>query len=120
MANDIQGVIDNTTIPSGVSTRLGGSYETQQDTFSDMITLALLILMLVYITMASQFESFSKPFIIMMSIPFAITGTIVALLITGTNLDMMGALGLILLIGIVVKNGIVLVDYINLMRDRFY
>ena len=120
LAKDIQGVIDQTNIPLGISTRLGGSYETQQDTFKDMITLALLIMMLVYIVMASQFESFSKPFIIMMSIPFAITGTILALLITGATLDMMGALGLILLIGIVVKNGIVLVDYINLMRDRGY
>ena len=120
LAKDIQGVIDQTTIPLGISTRLGGSYETQQDTFKDMVTLALLIMMLVYIVMASQFESFSKPFIIMMSIPFAITGTILALLVTGATLDMMGALGLILLIGIVVKNGIVLVDYINLMRDRGY
>lgn len=120
LAKDIQGVIDQTNIPLGISTRLGGSYENQQDTFKDMITLALLIMMLVYIVMASQFESFSKPFIIMMSIPFAITGTILALLVTGATLDMMGALGLILLIGIVVKNGIVLVDYINLMRDRGY
>ena len=120
LAKDIQGVIDQTNIPLGISTRLGGSYETQQDTFKDMVTLALLIMMLVYIVMASQFESFSKPFIIMMSIPFAITGTILALLVTGATLDMMGALGLILLIGIVVKNGIVLVDYINLMRDRGY
>ncbi len=120
LAEDIQGVIDNTTIPLGVTTHLGGSYEDQQETFSDMIILAALIIMLVYIVMASQFESFSKPFIIMMSIPFAITGTIIALLVTNTTLDMMGALGLILLIGIVVKNGIVLVDYINLMRDRGY
>ena len=56
----------------------------------------------------------------MMSIPFALTGVILALLVTGTNLDMIGALGIILLIGIVVKNGIVLVDYINLMRERDY
>lgn len=70
--------------------------------------------------MASQFESFSKPFIIMMAIPFAISGAIFALLISGTSLNMIGALGVVLLAGIVVKNGIVLVDYINLMRDRGY
>jgi len=70
--------------------------------------------------MASQFESFSKPFIIMMSIPFAVSGVILALLITGITLNVVGALGVILLVGIVVKNGIVLVDYINLMRDRGY
>jgi HAE1 family hydrophobic/amphiphilic exporter-1 len=75
-------------------------------------------MMLVYIVMASQFESFSKPFIIMFSIPFAISGVVLMMFFTGNNLDMIGALGLILLIGIVVKNGIVLVDYINLMRER--
>jgi len=73
---------------------------------------------LVYIVMAAQFESFSKPFYIMFSIPFALSGVIFALWITGRSLDMIGALGLVLLIGIVVKNGIVLVDYINLMRER--
>jgi HAE1 family hydrophobic/amphiphilic exporter-1 len=70
--------------------------------------------------MASQFESFSKPFIIMMSVPFAISGVILALFITGISLDMIGALGAIMLVGIVVKNGIVLVDFTNLMRDRGY
>ena len=78
----------------------------------------MLILMLVYIVMASQFESFSKPFIIMMAIPFAMTGVVLALLLTGMSLDMVGTLGVVLLIGIVVKNGIVLIDYINLMRER--
>ena len=79
-----------------------------------------LIILLVYVVMASQFESFSKPAIILLSIPFAITGVILALWITGTTLDMIAALGMVMLIGIVVKNGIVLVDYINLMRDRGY
>jgi HAE1 family hydrophobic/amphiphilic exporter-1 len=120
LAKEIQTEIDKTDIPQGVLVTIGGAYEDQQETFGDMITLALLIVLLVYIVMASQFESLSKPFIIMMAIPFAITGVIAALLITGTSLDMIGALGVILLIGIVVKNGIVLVDYINLMRDRGY
>ena len=83
-----------------------------------MGTLMLLIIMLVYIVMASQFESFAKPAIIMFAIPFALTGVIAALLITGITLDIIGALGIIMLVGIVVKNGIVLVDYINLLRDR--
>ena len=67
--------------------------------------------------MASQFESLSKPAIIIMSVPFALSGVILALWVTGINLDMIGALD-VMLVGIVVKNGIVLVDYINLMRDR--
>ena len=116
----VEEVMSTVDVPAGVVTSIAGTYEDQQETFGDMITLFLLIAMLVYIVMASQFESFSKPFIIMMSIPFAITGVIIALLITGTTLDMIGALGIILLVGIVVKNGIVLVDYTNLMRDRGY
>uniref|UniRef100_UPI0025B9BD78 efflux RND transporter permease subunit n=1 Tax=Marinilabilia sp. TaxID=2021252 RepID=UPI0025B9BD78 len=86
----------------------------------DIGLLLALIVMLVYIVMASQFESMSKPFIIMMSVPFAISGVVLALFVTGVSLDMIGALGVVMLVGIVVKNGIVLVDYINLMRDRGY
>ncbi len=118
MAASIQKVLDDMDIPQGVHVDIAGNYEDQQESFADMGVLALLIIILVYIVMASQFESFSKPFIIMMSIPFAITGVVLALLISGQTLDMVGALGVILLIGIVVKNGIVLVDYINLMRER--
>lgn len=107
-------------IPNGITYRLAGDYEEQQESFADMAMLLLLIIMLVYIVMASQFESFSKPAIIMFSVPFAFTGVILALWISGVTLDMIGALGCIMLVGIVVKNGIVLVDYINLMRDRGY
>ncbi|MBO7465376.1 MAG: efflux RND transporter permease subunit, partial [Bacteroidales bacterium] len=118
LANSVQNELDQMNIPQGIHVALGGSYEDQQKTFKDMGLLAMLILMLVYVLMASQFESFSKPFIIMMSIPFALTGVVIALLVTGQNLDMVGSLGVVLLIGIVVKNGIVLIDYINLMRER--
>lgn len=120
LATDVQSVMKNIEIPQGVSVRLAGDYEEQQDTFADMGLLLLLIVLLVYIVMASQFESFAKPTIIMMSVPFAIIGVILSLWITGTSLDMIGALGVIMLVGIVVKNGIVLVDYTNLMRDRGY
>ena len=82
--------------------------------------LLVVSLILVFIVMASQFESFIMPFVIMFSIPFAFTGVILALIFTGTTLSLIAALGAVLLVGIVVKNGIVLVDYINLMRDRDY
>lgn len=118
VASDVQKQVDKTGIPNSINVSLAGSYEDQQQSTKDMGTLAILIIMLVYIVMASQFESFSKPFIIMMSIPFALTGVVLALTITGSSLDMVGTLGVVLLIGIVVKNGIVLVDYINLMRER--
>ncbi len=120
LAVQIQKEIDKLGAPNGITVRLGGSYEDQQETFGDMGMLLALIVLLVYIVMASQFESFNKPAIIMTSIPFAVTGVIFALWMTGTSLDMIGALGFIMLVGIVVKNGIVLVDYINLMRDRGY
>ena len=85
-----------------------------------LVLLAVLIVLLVYIVMASQFESLRMPAIIMFSVPFALSGVVIALWIAGRSLDMVGALGVVLLIGIVVKNGIVLVDYINLMRERGY
>lgn len=113
-------VVPQLELPVGYSTHIGGNYETQQDTFRDMILLAAMIILLVYIVMASQFESLRMPGIIMFTIPFALSGVIIALWITGRSLDMIGALGLVLLVGIVVKNGIVLVDYINLMRERGY
>lgn len=118
LAVQIKDAMKTTEVPQGITIRIAGQYEDQQETFADMGLLMLLIVLLVYIVMASQFESFKKPLIIMMAVPFAITGVIVALLITGTTLDMIGALGMVMLIGIVVKNGIVLVDYTNLMRDR--
>ena len=113
-------VVPQLDLPVGYSTHIGGNYETQQDTFHDMILLGMLIILLVYIVMASQFESLKMPGIIMFTVPFALSGVIIALWLTGRSLDMIGALGLVLLVGIVVKNGIVLVDYINLMRERGY
>lgn len=111
-------VLPKLDIPQGVVVRVAGDYEDQQDTFADMTMLGILIIMLVYIVMASQFESLKRPFVIMFTIPFALSGVILALWITHRSLDMIGALGLVMLVGIVVKNGIVLIDYIDLMRER--
>ena len=111
-------VIDNMEIPSGYSIDIAGSYEDQLETTADMGVLALLIIILVFIVMAAQFESLTYPFIIMFSIPFALSGVILALFLTGTNMNVMSILGAIMLIGIVVKNGIVLIDYTMLLRER--
>ena len=97
---------------------IGGSFEDQQESFGSLTMLLLLSLMLVYIVMAAQFESFKMPFIIMLAIPFAFTGVILALLLTNTTLSIVAALGAVMLVGIVTKNGIVLIDFINLMRER--
>lgn len=115
---DAQPLIDKMEVPSGVSINLSGSYEDQQDSFRDLAMLAVLIIILVYIVMASQFESFTYPGIIMTSIMFAFSGVVLILWITGTNLNVMSMIGGIMLIGIVVKNGIVLIDYITLNRER--
>ncbi|MFA6199925.1 MAG: efflux RND transporter permease subunit [Bacteroidales bacterium] len=115
---NLQAEIDKMDIPSNIGVQIGGTLEDQKDSFGDMGILALLIIMLVYIVMAAQFESLRYPFIIMFSIPFALTGVLIALFISGGTINMMSAIGSIMLIGIVVKNGIVLVDYINLNRER--
>ena len=115
---DAQPLIDKMEVPSGVTINLSGSYEDQQDSFRDLAMLAVLIIILVYIVMASQFESFTYPGIIMTSIMFAFSGLVLILWITGTNLNVMSMIGGIMLIGIVVKNGIVLIDYITLNRER--
>ncbi len=111
-------VLADTDIPSELAVEIGGSYEDQQDMFGDLIMLLAMIIILVYIVMASQFESFMSPFVIMFSIPFAFVGVLLGLWVTGTPLGTMGMIGILILMGIVVKNGIVLIDYTILMRER--
>jgi HAE1 family hydrophobic/amphiphilic exporter-1 len=117
-AENIQAELDKLDIPTEIGTKIGGSIEDQQESFSDMGVLLVLILMLVYIVMAAQFESLRYPFIIMFSIPFAFVGLILSLFLTGISINLMSLIGGVMLVGIVVKNGIVLVDYINLNRER--
>ena len=114
----INAEIAKTNIPSEVYTTIAGSFKDQQESFSDLGALLLIIIMLVFIVMASQFESLTYPFIIMFSIPFGISGVVLALFITGSTFNVMTFVGVIMLVGIVVKNGIVMVDYINLNRER--
>ena len=111
-------ILAETDIPSELSVEIGGSYEDQQEMFGDLIMLLAMIIILVYIVMASQFESFMSPFVIMFSIPFAFVGVLLGLWVTGTPLGTMGMIGILILMGIVVKNGIVLIDYTILMRER--
>jgi HAE1 family hydrophobic/amphiphilic exporter-1 len=111
-------IIDKMDIPGEISVQVAGSYEDQQDSFRDLGTLAVLIVVLVFIVMAAQFESMSYPFILILSVLFSISGVLMALFITNTTLSVMSLLGAIMLIGIVVKNGIVLIDYTILCRER--
>lgn len=106
------------TIPSDITLVIGGAYEDQQETFADLGMLMALIVILIFIVMASQFESLVDPFVIMFSIPFAFTGVFIGLAVTGTPLGVMALIGVLMLMGIVVKNGIVLIDYTILCRER--
>lgn len=110
--------IDRMDIPQGITVQLAGQYEDQQESFGDLLMLAVLILILVYIVMAAQFESYTYPAIIMTSVMFAFSGVFIILWLSGHTLNVMSLIGAIMLIGIVVKNGIVLIDYISLNRER--
>ena len=118
LQKDVQKAINETPKPAGVMVQISGAIEDQMEAFMDLAVLIVVSLILVYLVMASQFESLKMPFIIMFSIPFAFTGVAFALFLTHTTLSVISGIGAVLLIGIVVKNAIVLVDFINLMRDR--
>ena len=113
-----EAAIAEVEMPGEVSYKIAGSFEDMQETFGDLILLLVMIIILVYVVMASQFESFMSPFVIMFSIPFAFVGVLLGLVVTGTALGTMGMIGILILMGIVVKNGIVLIDYTILMRER--
>ena len=115
---DVQKAIDSTIMPAGVMVQISGAIKEQMDAFMDIAMLILISLILVYLIMASQFESLKMPFIIMFSIPFAFSGVAIALFLTNTTLSVISGIGAVMLVGIVVKNAIVLVDFINLMRER--
>ena len=110
--------INEVQMPSGISTVIAGDYEDQQEMFGDMLVLIILMIILIYMVMASQFESYMSPFVIMFSVPFALIGVVLGFAITGNAIGMMAIVGVIILLGVVVKNGIVLIDYTILCRER--
>ncbi len=118
VAKATESIMQSLDIPSNISYKVGGTYESQQEVFAELSMLLALIIILVFIVMASQFESLRLPFVIMFSIPFAFTGVFLGLVITQIPLGSMAFVGLIMLVGIVVKNGIVLIDYTLLCRER--
>jgi len=114
----IQKLTRNIDLPTGVDINVGGRYEDQMESFRDLLILLFVSILLVYISMAAQFESLTMPLLIILAIPFALSGVILALLITGNTLSVNAMLGGVMLIGIAVKNSIILVDFTNLLRDR--
>ena len=121
IVNDIKKELNNSEsskLPNGYFIEYGGSYKQMQDTFGVLATALVLAILLVYMVMASQFESLIYPLIAMAELPLAFIGVGLALLITGQNLSLPSFMGIIILAGIVVNNAIVLIDYINQLRAR--
>lgn len=118
MIDETVAIMKDTTLPAGITWGFGGTYEDQKDVFADLTMLLVLMIILVYVIMASQFESLAYPMVIMFSLPFALVGVMIGMFLTGTALSVMAMLGILMLVGIVVNNGIVLVDYTRLCIGR--
>jgi len=108
--------LSDIALPEGFSIVFGGEYREQQKAQQDFLIAIIMALVLIYMVMAGQFERFLDPLIVMFSVPLVIIGVVPTLLLTGTTVNIQSVMGLVMLIGIVVNNAIVLVDYINLMR----
>src|SRR6056297_3374826 len=117
-ADEISQTLSETALPPGTFAQIGGQNEEMSSSFRSLVFALALAVFLVYLVMASQFESLLHPFIILFTIPLALVGAILALYITGTTISVVVFIGLILLAGIVVNNAIVLIDMINQMRHR--
>jgi len=118
VTEDIRKRMPGVILPSGVMVNFGGEAQEQKKAFRDLFLLLLLGVILVYMIMAAQFESLLDPFIIMFAIPFTFIGVIIGFFVSGTTLNVVSYLGIIMLIGIVVNNAIVLISYIIILRQR--
>ena len=116
VAKDIRAKLDNLTVPHGFEIRLAGNVEQQQKTFLSLLLAFSLAILLVYVLMASQFQSLLDPIIIMFTVPLGIIGVFWILFLTNTTLSVTSFQGIIVMVGIVVSNGILLVDYTNRLR----
>jgi len=115
---DAQAIIGRLDLPEGYSVKIAGSGEMQAESFFNIFISLALAIIFVYIVLAAQFESFVYPFSIMLALPMAVIGAIVALIIFNSSMSVMSLIGIIMLMGLVSKNGILLVDYINIQRGR--
>ena len=117
-ATAVQAVISELPPPDGFSVRVGGQAEAQQQAFAGLTWAALLAIVLVYMVLASQFKSLLSPLIILCSVPLGLAGVLIMLWATGTTLSVNSFMGIIMMVGIVVSNGVLLVDYANVLRRR--
>ena len=108
--------VESLTLPEGVTTEFDGENETIMEAMTQLVLMLALGILLVYLVMVAQFQSLKSPFIVMFTIPLAFTGGFIILLIAGVELSVVSLIGFVMLVGIIVNNGIVLVDYINQLR----
>jgi len=113
-----QNELNQMNIPFGYHYKFVGSTRTMNDSFKEISRALIIAVVLIYMVLAAQFESFIHPLTIMLSLPFAMIGAILGLLITGKTINIMSAIGIIMLMGLVAKNAILLVDYTNTLRER--
>ncbi|MDR1294449.1 MAG: efflux RND transporter permease subunit, partial [Bifidobacteriaceae bacterium] len=118
LSGRVTAAVDELALPEGVNVEVGGVVAQQNEAFSDLGLALILAIAIVFIVMVATFGSLLQPFILLISIPFAATGALVALLVTGTALGVPALIGVLLLVGIVVSNAIVLIDLINQYRRR--
>lgn len=116
VTNAVQKALDGHSLPEGMSIEYSGENETIMEALSQLMTMLLLAVVLIYLIMVAQFQSLLSPFIVMFTIPLAFTGGLLALLITGNEISVVSMIGFVMLAGIIVNNGIVLIDYINRLR----
>lgn len=116
--SEIQQKLRDLDLPEGYSIEMGGEQEQIMESFGGLTLAFVLAILLVYMVMASQFESLLQPFIIMFTLPLAIIGVVFSLLLTGRSLNIASFIGMITLAGVVVNNGIVLIDFVNQLRER--
>jgi hydrophobic/amphiphilic exporter-1 (mainly G- bacteria), HAE1 family len=114
----IQEALAGLQMPEGFSVYFGGEYEEQKRAQRDFVLAILTALALIYMVMAAQFERFLDPLIVMAAVPMAVVDVVPAMMLTGTTFNLQSLMGVVMLIGIVVNNAIVLVDYINLLRRQ--
>ena len=118
LSDKLQKQLDKYDMPKGYRAEITGETESVNKVMRDMLLMILISIALIYLIMVAQFRSFLSPFIVMFTIPLAYTGGFIALFIAGHEISMLSMMGFLMLAGIVVNNGIVLIDYINRLRLR--
>ena len=118
IAADLEAAFAKIQLPTGFSIQLAGQIQQQRETFEGLLFATILALVLVYMVMAAQFKSLIDPFVIMFSVPMGFPGVILILFLTDTTLSTTSMMGIIMMLGIVVSNGVLLVDYTNVLRRR--